>query len=115
MLCCSWFIEFQVLPTEPFIPLTEEEMALVSRAFSAKNLYVILLVLVFDYLLGCHSCYNIIVYACFCRRKVLVSHENSSIDIRGEILQCLKPGGWLNDEVVFHFVHGYIVLFIFRK
>ncbi|KAK5794442.1 Ubiquitin-like-specific protease ESD4 [Gossypium arboreum] len=63
--------QHEVLPTEPFIPLTEEEMALVSRALSAKNW-----------------------------RKVLVSHENSSIDIRGEILQCLKPGAWLNDEVI---------------
>lgn len=36
----------------------------------------------------------------FCRRKVLVTHENSNIDITGEILQCLGPGAWLNDEVV---------------
>lgn len=36
-----------------------------------------------------------------CRRKVLIAHENSCIDITGEILQCLKPGAWLNDEVIF--------------
>ncbi|KAK8525310.1 hypothetical protein V6N13_123173 [Hibiscus sabdariffa] len=59
------------LHPEPFIPLTEEEMNLVSNAFSAQN-----------------------------RRKILVSHQNSSIDIRGEVLQCLKPGTWLNDEVI---------------
>ncbi|GMI70304.1 EARLY IN SHORT DAYS 4 [Hibiscus trionum] len=59
------------LPPEPFIPLREEETDLVSNAFSAKN-----------------------------RRKILVSHQNSSIDIRGEVLQCLKPGTWLNDEVI---------------
>ncbi|XWS53614.1 hypothetical protein CRYUN_Cryun10bG0016000 [Craigia yunnanensis] len=33
-------------------------------------------------------------------KKILVSHENSSIDIRGQVLQCLKPGAWLNDEVI---------------
>lgn len=32
------------------------------------------------------------------RRKVLVTHSN--IDITGEILQCLRPGAWLNDEVI---------------
>lgn len=35
----------------------------------------------------------------FCRSKILVTHENSNIDITGEILQCLRPGEWLNDEV----------------
>ncbi|GAV74912.1 Peptidase_C48 domain-containing protein [Cephalotus follicularis] len=34
------------------------------------------------------------------RRKVLVSHKNSCIDITGPILQCLRPGAWLNDEVI---------------
>ncbi|KAL4385980.1 hypothetical protein GQ457_09G023750 [Hibiscus cannabinus] len=63
--------QVEVLPPELFVPLTEEEMTLVSRAFSAKNW-----------------------------RKLLVSHQNSSIDIRGEVLQCLKPGAWLNDEVI---------------
>ncbi|XVE65609.1 hypothetical protein DITRI_Ditri08aG0014100 [Diplodiscus trichospermus] len=61
----------EVIPREPFIPLTEEEMAEVSRALSKKNW-----------------------------KKILVSHENSSIDIRGEVLQCLKPTAWLNDEVI---------------
>nr|ADE76671.1 unknown [Picea sitchensis] len=27
-------------------------------------------------------------------------HENSNIEITREILQCLLPGGWLNDEVI---------------
>ncbi|XP_022760577.1 ubiquitin-like-specific protease ESD4 isoform X2 [Durio zibethinus] len=61
----------EAIPREPFILLTEEEMAEVSHAFSAKNW-----------------------------KKILVSHENSSIDIRGEVLQCLKPSAWLNDEVI---------------
>ncbi|KAK6254500.1 hypothetical protein SCA6_015805 [Theobroma cacao] len=61
----------EVVPREPFTPLTEEEMAEVSHAFSTKNW-----------------------------KKILVSHKNSSIDIRGEVLQCLKPGAWLNDEVI---------------
>ncbi|XP_022723180.1 ubiquitin-like-specific protease ESD4 isoform X2 [Durio zibethinus] len=61
----------EVIPPEPFMPLTEEEKEEVSQAFSAKKW-----------------------------SKILVSHENSSIDIRGEILQCLKPGAWLNDEVI---------------
>ncbi|KFK32447.1 hypothetical protein AALP_AA6G243000, partial [Arabis alpina] len=34
------------------------------------------------------------------RMKVLVSHENSNLDITGRTLQCLMPTGWLNDEVV---------------
>ncbi|KAK4737700.1 hypothetical protein R3W88_001397 [Solanum pinnatisectum] len=57
--------------TEPFVLLDEEEEAEVSRALSNS-----------------------------CRRKVLVKHENSNIDITGEILQCLSPGAWLNDEVI---------------
>ncbi|KAJ0233051.1 Ubiquitin-like-specific protease ESD4 [Hirschfeldia incana] len=59
------------VPDEPFIPLTEEEEAEVYRAFSGKN-----------------------------RRKVLVTHANSNIDITGEVLQCLTPSAWLNDEVI---------------
>ncbi|XP_057547731.1 ubiquitin-like-specific protease ESD4 isoform X3 [Amaranthus tricolor] len=56
---------------EPFVPLTEEEEREVLRAFSHSN-----------------------------RSKILVNHENSNIDITGEILQCLRPGEWLNDEVI---------------
>ncbi|XP_022870156.1 ubiquitin-like-specific protease ESD4, partial [Olea europaea var. sylvestris] len=54
---------------ECFMPITMEEEAEVANALSNS-----------------------------CRRKVLVSHKNSNIDITGEILQCLKPGAWLNDE-----------------
>ncbi|XP_057489288.1 ubiquitin-like-specific protease ESD4 isoform X2 [Actinidia eriantha] len=56
---------------EAFLPLTKEEEAEVSRAFSNSN-----------------------------RRKVLVTHENANIEITGEVLQCLRPGKWLNDEVI---------------
>ncbi|XP_060174060.1 putative ubiquitin-like-specific protease 1B [Lycium barbarum] len=56
---------------EAFVPLTEEEEDEVSRAFSKSNW-----------------------------RRVLVNHENSNIDITGEKLQCLRPGQWLNDEVI---------------
>uniref|UniRef100_M4D8E8 Ubiquitin-like protease family profile domain-containing protein n=1 Tax=Brassica campestris TaxID=3711 RepID=M4D8E8_BRACM len=59
------------VPDEPFIPLTEEEEAEVYNAFTGKN-----------------------------RRKVLVTHANSNIDITGEVLQCLTPSAWLNDEVI---------------
>ncbi|KAG6726467.1 hypothetical protein I3842_02G081600 [Carya illinoinensis] len=58
------------IPGEPFLPLTKEEEAEVERAFNSN------------------------------RRKVLVTHENSNIEITGEILQCLRPGAWLNDEVI---------------
>ncbi|XP_057485875.1 ubiquitin-like-specific protease ESD4 [Actinidia eriantha] len=34
------------------------------------------------------------------RRKVLVTHENSNIQITGEVLLCLRPGAWLYDEVI---------------
>ncbi|CAH9129781.1 unnamed protein product [Cuscuta epithymum] len=57
--------------TEPFAPLTDEENAEVAHAFSGSN-----------------------------RRKVLVTHHNSNIDITGTLLQCLEPGKWLNDEVI---------------
>ncbi|XP_042036837.1 putative ubiquitin-like-specific protease 1B isoform X1 [Salvia splendens] len=56
---------------ECFVPLTREEKAVVSRALSNSH-----------------------------RKKILVSHANSGIDISGEILQCLRPRAWLNDEVI---------------
>uniref|UniRef100_A0A803Q521 Ubiquitin-like protease family profile domain-containing protein n=1 Tax=Cannabis sativa TaxID=3483 RepID=A0A803Q521_CANSA len=59
------------VPSEPFIPLTKEEEAEIARAFSSSN-----------------------------RRKVLVVHENSNLQITGQILLCLRPGAWLNDEVI---------------
>lgn len=45
---------------------------------------------------------GIVIYRafCCCRRKVLVTHENSNIEITGELLQCLAPRAWLNDEVI---------------
>nr|XP_016497417.1 PREDICTED: ubiquitin-like-specific protease ESD4 isoform X2 [Nicotiana tabacum] len=58
--------------TEPFVQIDKEEEAEVSHALSNYS----------------------------SRRKVLVTHENSNIDITGEILQCLRPGAWLNDEVI---------------
>ncbi|XP_043710906.1 ubiquitin-like-specific protease ESD4 isoform X2 [Telopea speciosissima] len=61
----------EVVPRETFLPLTQEEEAEVSRALSGSNW-----------------------------RKVLVRHENSNIDITGEILQCLSPNAWLNDELI---------------
>ncbi|KAF7837813.1 ubiquitin-like-specific protease ESD4 [Senna tora] len=60
----------QELPRELFSPLTEEEENEVEQAFSAN------------------------------RKKVLVVHEISNIGITGEILKCLRPGAWLNDEVI---------------
>ncbi|XP_062175471.1 ubiquitin-like-specific protease ESD4 isoform X3 [Alnus glutinosa] len=58
------------VPREPFVHLTEEEKAEVEHAFKSN------------------------------RRQVLVTHENSNIEITGEFLQCLRPGAWLNDEVI---------------
>ncbi|KAI3883880.1 hypothetical protein MKX03_017343 [Papaver bracteatum] len=57
--------------SEPFVPLTEVEESQVSLAFAKFN-----------------------------RQKILVTHQKSNIEITGQILQCLKPGGWLNDEVI---------------
>ncbi|CAJ1941004.1 unnamed protein product [Sphenostylis stenocarpa] len=57
------------VPLEPFIPLTEEEEVEVARAFTVN------------------------------RRKILVAHEKSCIEVSGEKFQCLRPGAWLNDEV----------------
>ncbi|KAL2470357.1 Ubiquitin-like-specific protease ESD4 [Abeliophyllum distichum] len=59
------------VPKECFMPLTVEEEAQVTWALSDSN-----------------------------RRRILVSHKNSNIDITGEILQCLQRGAWLNDEVI---------------
>ncbi|KAK3418823.1 hypothetical protein EUGRSUZ_H03388, partial [Eucalyptus grandis] len=56
------------VPSEPFIPLTDEEEAEVQRALSGN------------------------------RRRVLVNHEDSGIEITGETLLCLRPGARLNDE-----------------
>ncbi|KAH0992938.1 hypothetical protein GBA52_004421 [Prunus armeniaca] len=61
----------KVVPDEPFVALRKEEMAEVEQAFSSAN-----------------------------RRRVLVTHENSNIEITGEMLQCLRPRAWLNDEVI---------------
>ncbi|KAI6684089.1 hypothetical protein NL676_030002 [Syzygium grande] len=58
------------VPIEPFIPLTDGEEAEVQRALSGN------------------------------RRRVLVNHKNSGIQITGETLLCLRPGAWLNDEVI---------------
>ncbi|XP_020227059.1 ubiquitin-like-specific protease ESD4 [Cajanus cajan] len=58
------------VPVEPFIPLTKEEEAEVAHAFSSN------------------------------RWKILVNHEKSGIEISGEKFQCLRPGAWLNDEVI---------------
>ncbi|KAJ8766774.1 hypothetical protein K2173_007841 [Erythroxylum novogranatense] len=59
------------IPREPFIPLTQDEEEELQIAFLASS-----------------------------RRRVLVTHDNSNIDITGELLQCLAPGAWLNDEVI---------------
>ncbi|KAL8171426.1 hypothetical protein V2J09_023230 [Rumex salicifolius] len=56
---------------EPFVPLEEEDEEVVAKAFSNFN-----------------------------RRKVLIAHESSNIEITGGLLQCLRPGAWLNDEVI---------------
>ncbi|XP_052189327.1 ubiquitin-like-specific protease ESD4 [Diospyros lotus] len=61
----------QDLLREPFTPLTEEEEAEVSRALSNSH-----------------------------RRRVLARHDNSNIEITGAVLQCLRPGAWLDDEVI---------------
>ncbi|RWR94173.1 Peptidase C48 [Cinnamomum micranthum f. kanehirae] len=56
---------------EPFVPLTDEEEDHISDALSG-----------------------------FDGQELLVTHESSNIEITREVLQCLRPGGWLNDEVV---------------
>ncbi|XP_072953914.1 ubiquitin-like-specific protease ESD4 [Typha angustifolia] len=56
---------------EPFIPLTDEEEAVVYHALHGKI-----------------------------SRDMLVTHDSSNIVITREILQCLRPGSWLNDEVI---------------
>ncbi|XP_076900958.1 ubiquitin-like-specific protease ESD4 [Bidens hawaiensis] len=56
---------------EPFRPLTEDDKEMVVNALSNAS-----------------------------RRKVLLTHDNSNITITGEVLRCLRPGAWLNDEVI---------------
>ncbi|GAB4843607.1 hypothetical protein Ancab_013571 [Ancistrocladus abbreviatus] len=56
---------------EAFVPLTEVEHRDLTRAFSDSY-----------------------------RRRVLVTHEASNIQITGQALQCLTPCAWLNDEVI---------------
>ncbi|GAB2211092.1 hypothetical protein Droror1_Dr00016383 [Drosera rotundifolia] len=55
---------------ELFVPLTREEEENVARALRSNS------------------------------KKVLVTHEGSNIQITGELIQCLRPGAWLNDEVI---------------
>ncbi|XP_077240707.1 ubiquitin-like-specific protease ESD4 [Tasmannia lanceolata] len=57
---------------EPFIPLTDAEIDVVSCALSST----------------------------LKRRELLVVHESSNIQITRDVLQCLQPGAWLNDEVI---------------
>ncbi|XP_047314973.1 ubiquitin-like-specific protease ESD4 [Impatiens glandulifera] len=56
---------------EAFVPLTQKEEADVKAALSNSN-----------------------------RRKLLVNHGPSNIDITGETIMCLRPKAWLNDEVI---------------
>lgn len=63
--------EFGIAFHQIFAPLTEDEEIQVFHALSDFN-----------------------------RDKVLVTHDESNIEITGEILQCLRPCGWLNDEVI---------------
>ncbi|KAK4801371.1 hypothetical protein SAY86_021858 [Trapa natans] len=58
------------IPHEPFVPLTDEEEAEVRQALSGN------------------------------RRNILICHEDSGIQITGEIMRCLRPTAWLNDEVI---------------
>ncbi|RYR76385.1 hypothetical protein Ahy_A01g000975 [Arachis hypogaea] len=60
----------ELVSLKPFVPLTKEEEDEVARAFSAD------------------------------RKKVLVTHYKSNIEITGGTFQCLRPGGWLNDKVI---------------
>lgn len=103
-MCYLWFINLQDVITEPFVLLDEEEDAEVSRALSNScryNLFKLPFVFRLIQL-------SILHFLCmfltdlFRRRKVLAKHENSNIDITGEILQCLSPGAWLNDEVILY-------------
>ncbi|GMH29304.1 hypothetical protein Nepgr_031147 [Nepenthes gracilis] len=56
---------------EPFVPLTKDEEKEVARIFSDSN-----------------------------RRKVLVTHPDSNIQVTVQAFQCLRQGAWLNDEVI---------------
>lgn len=63
--------EKEDLVLEPFVPLTDEDEGCVAEALSGSN-----------------------------KRELLVTHESSNIEITRGVLQCLKPGAWLNDEVI---------------
>jgi len=40
------------------------------------------------------------IFSSYICRRVLARHDNSNIEITGAVLQCLRPGAWLNDEVI---------------
>ncbi|KAL5158131.1 Ubiquitin-like-specific protease ESD4 [Glycine soja] len=63
-------VEEEEVRQEPFVALTSEEEDEVERAFSAN------------------------------RWRILVTLKNSNIEITGEKFQCLRPAGWLNDELI---------------
>ncbi|CAM8988305.1 unnamed protein product [Rhodiola kirilowii] len=62
--------ELEDVLNEAFIPLTDEEVYEIRSALTAN------------------------------RKKLLVSHKKSGIEITGEAIRCLRPRTWLNDEVI---------------
>lgn len=38
---------------------------------------------------------------------------SSNIEITGDRLQCLRPGAWLNDEVILFVYYLFICLFVY--
>ncbi|KAK1315831.1 Ubiquitin-like-specific protease ESD4 [Acorus calamus] len=76
-------LDFQVPDySELFAPLTSKEEEVISCAMQPNSRYS-------------KPSMEFPVY----RRRVLLMHENSGIEITGEIMQCLKPHAWLNDEI----------------
>ncbi|KAK7335340.1 hypothetical protein VNO80_27119 [Phaseolus coccineus] len=66
---CCYDLQEPEVLQEPFVALSSEEEDEVERAFSANQW------------------------------TILVTHENSNIEITGEKFWCLRSTRWLNDEV----------------
>ena len=94
-VCCCEFQE-QEVPQEPFVALTSEEEDEVECAFSSNRYVLMIWFICWE---GECNLYCSSLSTCLCRRRILVTHENSNIVITGEKFQCLRPTGWLNDEV----------------
>ncbi|KAL5996132.1 hypothetical protein ACLOJK_026205 [Asimina triloba] len=88
------------LARDAFLPLTDEEEDLVEHALYGPSSWANRIVLEYKTSSTRMSQQSLLSKILPGQRELLVTHESSNIEITREILQCLGPGAWLNDEVI---------------